>query len=279
MSTTTSHIRLIALDLDGTVFNEKKEITPAVRSAICSAIACNIIVMPATGRPIVGLPEDFLTIPGVTYALTSNGTRIINIHTKETIFEDTLPLSQALLILDYLAEYNYIPDVYINGEVFVERTAYEQVLKNFDLGGLLPYFLKSRQAVKHLREYVEKKGKNVEKIHLMIQDQEKKQEIMQNLCHLLPVSVSSGLSNNIEITSKTVNKGASLLKFGEQLGIKREQIMAFGDSSNDLDMIKAAGIGVAMGNADKEIKAAANFITKTNEEDGVAYAIKTLLGI
>ncbi len=279
MPATKNQIRLIALDLDGTVFNEKKEITSVVRSAIRSAIACNIIVMPATGRPMAGLPEDFLTIPGVTYALTSNGARIINIHTKKAVFEDTLPLSQALLILDYMAGYGYIPDVYIDGEVFVERTAYVQVLKNFDLGGLLPYFLKSRQPVENLREYIEKKGKNIEKINLMIQDQKKKQEMMQDLFRLTPVSISAGLSVNIEVTSKTVNKGTALIKFGEQLGIKKEQIMACGDNSNDLDMIKAAGIGVAMGNADKEIKAAANFITKTNEEDGVAYAIKTFIDI
>ena len=281
MSDTTikNKIRLIALDLDGTVFNEKKEITSSVRSAIISAIKHNIIVMPATGRPEAGLPEAFLTIPGVKYALTSNGARIIDIHTKKALYEDKLPLSESLHVLDYMARYGYSPDIYIDGQVFVERRAYEEVLKHFDLGGLLPYFLKSRQPVENLREYIINKGKDVEKINLMIQEKEKKQIMIQELSSFSSIAISCGLSINLEVTSKTVNKGAAIIAFGKQLGIQREQIMACGDSSNDLDMIKAVGIGVAMGNADKEIKAIADFITKTNEEDGVAYAIYKLCGI
>ena len=267
-------IRLIALDLDGTVFNEKKEITLTVRSAIADAILHDIIVMPATGRPEAGLPEEFLSIPGVKYALTSNGARIIDIHTKKAVYEDLMPLSDGLDILDYLENLGFIPDVYVDGEVFVEQTAYEEVLRTFDLGGLLPYFKKSRQPVEHLRSFIEKKGKKIEKINLMIQDMDRKQQITEELRHLTPFCIASGLPINIEITSPTVNKGAAILNFASQLGIRREQIMACGDAGNDIDMIRTAGLGVAMGNASEEIKAAADFITKSNEEDGVAFAIR-----
>lgn len=273
MTTSPKKIRLIALDLDGTTFNEKKEITPAVRSAIIEALQQNVIVMPATGRPEAGLPEAFLEIPGVQYALTSNGARIIDIHTKKAVYEDKMPLSQGIEILDYMAGHGCIPDVYIDGEVFVERTAYEQVLKNFDLGGLLPYFLKSRQPVENLREYILQKGKDIEKINLMIQEQEKRHAMIRELKERTSLSISSGLSTNIEITSATVNKGTAIVNFGKQLGIAREEIMACGDSGNDLDMIKAAGLGIAMGNATEEIKTAADDITGSNEEDGVAAAI------
>lgn len=276
-TSTHSNIRLIALDLDGTVFNEKKEITPAVRSAIIAALKQKIIVMPATGRPEAGLPESFLQIPGVQYALTSNGARIIDISAGHAVYEDKMPLREALKVLDYMADCGCIPDVYIDGEVFVERTAYEHVLKTFDLGGLLPYFLKSRQPVENLREFMIKKGNDVEKINLMIQEQDKRKAMMQELHDLTRLSISSGLSINIEITSPTVNKGTAIVNFGKQLGISREQIMACGDSGNDLDMIKAAGLGVAMGNADKEIKAIADYITRSNEKDGVAYAIRKFI--
>lgn len=154
----------------------KKEITPNVRSAIRNAIRQDMIVMPATGRPESGLPDAFLNIPGVRYALTSNGARILDLPAKKAIYEDKLPLSEALRILDYMAGQGYLPDVYIDGEVFVERAAYQQVLKNFDLGGLLPYFLKSRQPVDHLREYIIAKGKDVEKINLMIKEPEKNRQ-------------------------------------------------------------------------------------------------------
>lgn len=274
---THSSIRLIALDLDGTVFNEKKEITPFVRSAITAALKQGVIVMPATGRPEAGLPEAFLQIPGVQYALTSNGARILDVPSRQAVYEDKMPLCEALKVLDYMADYGYIPDVYIDGRVFVERSAYEYVLKNFDLGGLLPYFLKSRQQVENLREFMVNKGKDIEKINLMIQEQEKRKTMIRELHDLTHLSISSGLSINIEVTSPTVNKGTAIVNFAKQLGISREQIMACGDSGNDLDMIKAAGLGVAMGNAEEEIKAAANYITKSNEEDGVAYAIRKFI--
>lgn len=78
----------------------------------------------------------------------------------------------------------------------------------------------------------------------------------------------------MELTNRTATKGNALLKLGELFGIPREQIMAIGDSGNDYAMLKAAGIGVAMENAEKEVLEAADFITKSNEEDGVAYAVK-----
>ncbi len=267
-------IRLIALDLDGTVFNDKKEITPAVRSAIIAALEKGVIVMPATGRPEAGLPEAFLEIPGVTYALTSNGARIINIHTHEAVYKDTMPLPLALSIVDYLAEKGYVPDVYIDGSVFTEKEAFEHVLKTVDLGGLLPYFKKSRQPVENLRKFMETLGNDVEKINLMVPDPDIQNMIRNDLKHSSSIAIASGLPINLEITSATVNKGAALVRFGKQLGIRREQIMACGDSGNDLDMIREAGLGIAMENASKEAKAVSDYITKSNEEDGVAFAIQ-----
>jgi len=267
-------IRLIALDLDGTVFNDKKEITPCVQQTICTAISRGILVMPATGRPEAGLPEEFLSLPGVQYALTSNGARILDIHTKKVVYEDLIPLQKTLQIIDFMAERGYIPDIYINGEVFVQKDAYEKVLKEVNLGSLLPYFLKSRQPVDNLRSFIKAHGKDAEKLNLMIENPVQKEALKTELHRLSDIAIFSGLPNNIEITAPTVNKGDALLAFGRQLDIKKEEIMACGDSGNDLDMIRAVGLGIAMGNASEQIKSAASYITKTNEEDGVAYAIQ-----
>ena len=82
------------------------------------------------------------------------------------------------------------------------------------------------------------------------------------------------MENNIEVNALGVNKGIGLLKLGELLGIKREEIMACGDGMNDLEMIREAGLGVAMANAVQEVKDAADFVTDSNEKDGVAKAIE-----
>ena len=86
--------------------------------------------------------------------------------------------------------------------------------------------------------------------------------------------MTGALSNNIEVNNGGVNKGAGLLKLGEILGIKREEIMACGDGMNDLKMLKEVGFAVAMANGTKEIREAADYVTAANNEDGVARAIE-----
>lgn len=86
--------------------------------------------------------------------------------------------------------------------------------------------------------------------------------------------MTGALKNNIEVTAQNVNKGRAIIELGEMLSIKREEIMACGDGANDMEMIKRAGLGIAMGNAIEEVKRAADAITLTNDEDGAARAIE-----
>ena len=81
----------------------------------------------------------------------------------------------------------------------------------------------------------------------------------------------------MEFLDKSVNKGAGVSAVTKQLGLNREEVICVGDAGNDLDMIRYAGLGVAMGNAFEEIKAEADYITHTNEEDGVAYVIEKFM--
>ena len=100
-------------------------------------------------------------------------------------------------------------------------------------------------------------------------------EIRERLSKEFPdCAVVKGVPTNLEITDEQATKGNAILKLGELLGISREEIMVCGDSQNDMEMIKAAGLGVAMGNAMPEVKKAADYITLSNEEDGVAAAIE-----
>lgn len=87
-------IRLVALDLDGTVFNDQKEITPRTLAAIQAALQKGVVVLPATGRTVAGVPDQFINIPGVRYALTSNGASVVDLQTQEKLVN--LPFDAAL---------------------------------------------------------------------------------------------------------------------------------------------------------------------------------------
>ena len=100
-----SKIRMVGLDLDGTVFNNNKEISTHTRSVLKEAIHQGCIVLPATGRPEIGLPGAFLEIPGVEYALTSNGARIIRIPSGETVYEELIPCEVALHVIGVMKQW------------------------------------------------------------------------------------------------------------------------------------------------------------------------------
>ena len=96
-------------------------------------------------------------------------------------------------------------------------------------------------------------------------------ELLRSIPDIVP---SNSLVNNIELNHYTCNKGDAVMNLGRILGLRQDQIMACGDGNNDLTMIKAAGLGVAMGNAEDCVKEVADYITKSNDEEGVAYAIE-----
>lgn len=269
-------IRMIGLDLDGTVYNDAKEITRPVREAIEAAIDRGVVVLPATGRPVDGLPEAFLKIRGVRYALTSNGAAIIDLSTGERIYEDCIQPEKASEIMGNMLEYRGLSETYMDGKCYSDRTNFENAMNFRALPkAMMDYIRKTRILVDELPAFILDMKKPVEKLHMIFGDMDIRRQAFDGLCGAYPeFTITSAAPFNMEINSPTCNKGSGLLALGRLLGIAPEEIMACGDSGNDYPMICAAGFSVAMGNAQDRIKEAADFVTKTNEEDGVAYAIR-----
>ena len=273
-------IKLIGLDLDGTVFDDKKRISERTKNAIKEAIKQGVVVIPATGRPVAGVPEEFANIEGVTYALTANGAAIYNIKTNECIYRDSISTELVCEVIEKLQKYDVMVDVFIDGTGYIES---DMLLKKDDYilsEGIRKYIMKTRKTVSNLVEYIRTGHYLVEKITVNFKmDAETKElfykeevmEIMEAYPQLVCVS---GVPTNLEITMATAHKGNGMIKLGEFLGIKREEIMACGDSENDKEMIIACGFGVAMENATDDVKEVANYITSSNEEDGVAKVIE-----
>ncbi|ROR30815.1 hypothetical protein EDD66_102471 [Mobilisporobacter senegalensis] len=268
-------IKLIGLDLDGTVFNEKKQISDRTINAISKAIEKGVTVIPATGRPYGGLPNEFTSIPGVRYALTANGSSIIDLMEKKVIYSNLIDVKAALDIIDELLTFDAIIDIFIDGTGYSPKSSISCVRDYMHTEEMADYFIKTRLFYDNdAKTFIRDMDQPIEKIQLLFKDISKKEKASEILKAHSDFAFTSALTNNIEINSVTANKGDGLLGLGTHLGIKREQIMACGDSYNDYEMIKSAGLGIAMGNATKDIKEIADFITLTNEEDGVAYAIE-----
>lgn len=267
-------IRLIALDMDGTTFNSRKEITNRTRRTIAEAIERGIQVFPATGRPKSYLPQEIMSIPGVHYASTSNGASIIDMNKEEPLYEDLIPAERMPDIIRRIKDLPVIIELFYKGACYCDRSTLpviEQILQERPSvqNGQAPEIYEDGIFDRLLQDPFP-----VEKVHLIFSDLKIRKEIMDFYQKENILDVTSAFAENLELTSKTATKSNALLRLAGILGISQEETMAIGDSFNDLDMLEAAGTSVAMGNAEPEIKETADLITKTNDEDGVAWAIE-----
>lgn len=269
-------IRMIGLDLDGTVFDWEKKIRPHTREVIQKVIEQGVIVLPATGRPECGLPQDFMTIPGVRYALTSNGSRIIEYPSGKVVYDELIPWDMTLQVLNTVRQWGiYTWEVYYGGKIYVDKGEYRFVFHEAMSPGMKDYILRTRIPVENLLEKIEREQIGMEKLHMLFATTEQRDQILGQLKEAYPeLAACYATCFNLEINSGKSGKGVGLVKLGEILGIPREEIMACGDAPNDWNMLEQVGFPVVMANGDEETKKKAAFITRSNNEEGVAYAIE-----
>ncbi len=272
-------IRLIALDLDGTLLNQEKELSIRNQEALERCIQRGIYVVPATGRPALGLPAVIRNMSGVRYGILTNGARVEDMVSGKVISEARIDWKLACQILTFISQYPVAYDPYISGRGRMEA----RFLNHLEEYGLPPAMqklvLSTRDEVEDEIAYVEQRKENVEKINIFTPDLELRAQLWEKLSRYPELIVTSSLEYNLEINAASATKGAALSKLAEFLGISAKQTMAFGDGSNDLSMIQTAGVGVAMANGMDMVKEAADYITLSNEEDGVAAAIHHFLKI
>ena len=266
------NIRLIALDLDGTVFNDRKEITPRTVAAIQAAIARGVAVVPATGRTVSGLPQQFLSIPGVRYLLVSNGACVVDRETGQKLVYQPFDVATALPLFEALDPLGGVQSIFIDGECYTTPESIARCEGTVP-DNLLNYFRNDRIVVQDMHKTLLEHAHEVEKFSIIYATEAEQQAAWQ-VAAAFAAEPTSSLPRNLELNAPGVTKGSGLLALADALGLQRDEVMAVGDSGNDLAMIRAAGLGIAMGNATGEVKQAADAITLDNEHDGVAVAIE-----
>lgn len=267
-------IKMIGLDLDGTLLTDRKELTQHTRDVLAAAIQKGVIVLAATGRPYSGIPQEIQRFPGIRYALTSNGARIIDTKTGKVLLEHLLPLESAKKALEIMEKYDTLQEIYFDGVGYADEDKLAQIGRYHHNPYMWEYVLKSRKSVPDIYKVIAEKNQDMDKLQGVFADMEERAEAWKELGRLEDIVLVGSLGYNIEINAVGVNKGRGLIELGELLGIRREEIMACGDGDNDIPMLKEAGLGVAMANADERAKAAADYITDSNDDEGVAKAIE-----
>ena len=265
---------IIALDLDGTALNSNKELSAGNLAALERAANAGIEVVPTTGRFFDGMPEVIRKLPFVRYAITINGAEVADLKTGKVIFRAEIPWKQAVEIMTLLDEYPVIYDCYQSNAAWMTAAQKEHIDSIVSSEHYRIMLHQLRQPVPELKQVLAQRQQGVQKIQFFTDLPELRLRLMKELPERFEnLCVSSSVSDNVEINQMHANKGEALMALADYLNVPRDATLAFGDGLNDLSMLKDAGVGVAMANAEAEIKAAADWITLSCDDDGVAAGI------
>ncbi len=267
-------IKAVVTDLDGTLLTMKKELTEDNARALEKCHERGILVIPATGRTIVGVPEFLKALPAVRYLILTNGSRVMDLREGKTLKAHLLDQEKAADILSYVNQFHILYDAYINGRG-VSETRFLDNLDDYGIEAPIQAVMRrTRFLVDNIIEYVRSSPDKIEKINNYYDDLELRARVRRKLEQDPEITVTCSLYNNLEIMNAEASKGAAVLFLAEYLGIKPEEIMVCGDSDNDSTMMLPSVKKIAMGNASDSIKAMADYVTDTNDRSGVARALE-----
>ncbi|MBR0041025.1 MAG: HAD family phosphatase [Oscillospiraceae bacterium] len=270
--------RLIAFDLDGTILHNDKSVTDRSLRVLYAAHEAGSLIVPATGRIYKGVPAALRLQPFARYFITINGALVYDAEEDAALYRAEIPNELALRLYEHMDALDVIYDCYKDNWGYVSRSMYERAGDYITDQGILELFYRSRTPVSDLKDYLRADGGSIQKAQMHFRDMRAKRKELELLPSLFPeTAVSSSVPSNIEINIRSANKGDALLALCTQLGVSPEETIAFGDGTNDLSMIRAAGLGVAMGNADFAVKAAADAVCDDNEHDGLAKFLEKML--
>lgn len=267
-------IKLIALDLDGTTLNSAKHISERTRKALEAAAEKGVHIVVATGRPFAALPKDVFDIHSIRYMLTSNGAAITDLEKKEIFYENCLDPGTVEAAVKMLKDTDYILEGFIGGKAYMEKDYYDQVKRTGKSFRNVDYILNTRNPIEDLCGFLLEHKEHVENINVNFEDVSCKPALRKLLLTLPNATITTSFKNNLEIGGSTTSKAEALRQMGRLLGVHKDEMLAAGDSPNDMAMLQEAGIAVAMGNGEEEVKAIADYITSDNDHDGVGEAVE-----
>lgn len=261
-------IKLIAIDIDGTLITPDKIVTPYVREALRYAEDRGIMVSLVTGRLYPTCRKYSLELSLSGPCVIYQGAMIIDPKTDKVLYEVRIPRDKALKIVKIAREKNLSLNVYMDQFTFYTERPNQYSILDAQLNEV------EIQIVKDIEKIIE-----YDPLKLMFVDEpgviSRLEENFSSYDGDLVAFTS--LPQFLEIVNRSATKADALKWIANRFNIKREEVVAIGDSHNDIPMLEWAGIGVAMGNADDKVKGAADFITLSNREDGVAHAIEKLI--
>lgn len=276
-------IKAIALDIDGTLTNDRKVVTPRTKMALLAAQDAGVKLILASGRPVQGLraiaSELALSEHG-GLLVAFNGAHVVDAQTDEVLYDQPIDSDTMRELIGHVRDFDVIPWITRGGELFVERSSRRVIRYRDEDLDIVEHECRMCDLVPcEVDDLLEACATPQDKL-LCAAEPEYLQERWRSMAEPFDGRLSAMFTADFyfEFMAPGVDKGRALAGALPKLGIDASEVVAFGDGQNDVSMIKWAGVGVAMGNAIDEAKAAADMVTTSNNEDGIALALDEILG-
>ncbi|WP_096818420.1 Cof-type HAD-IIB family hydrolase [Lactococcus fujiensis] len=263
--------KLIVFDMDGTLLNSQKMISNDSITAIKKAKSLNKQIVLGTGRAVAELREYEEELDDIRYGILESGALIYDFKQKKVLNHKTLPSESVNKIKELVACSDIMVIAMINGQIYLQQSHFDYIYK-YKMEDYKALYDRSAILVDDITSLLEKEKDNFEKINLYHHKSEEREESYLKLSHET-VTMVKAESTGLEMTAIGVEKGSGLQFLCDYLNIPISESIAVGDADNDESMIRNAGLGIAMGNANKNIENLADFSVNDNDNGGCSQAI------
>ncbi len=265
--------KLVVSDMDGTLLTSHNTVSEKNKQALKALQDQNIQVAIATGRIYTSAKVYAKYLGIITPIIACNGAIIKDLYKDEILYESGIKKEDCLKVLEICRAYDLYFHFYTANTFYAEKleraslnySEWNKTLKEEDRIDL--------QIIKDAAEVIKSLDENIYKIQMISDDEALRVQVREEINKIHSIECSKSWHNNIEIMNKGVSKAEAVKHLGKIFDVKREEIICFGDNENDISMLSYAGLGIAMGNANEIVKKNADYVTTTNDEDGVARAL------
>ena len=270
-------IKLLALDLDGTTIKSDNTLADSVRDAIHKICRSGIELVVASGRPYGSMPKEILEIEDINYIISSNGA-VVHDKTGMKIKSYLLEESDVLKFLEITASEDLILEAFIDGKTYTDSRYAENPMKYGCTEAYVGYVQQNHGKIDDMRAFIFEHRKELDSIEYVCTDKILREKMRKQIEDgIKNFYVTSSSEDFVEMMHKSATKGNSVRWLCTYLGIRLENTCACGNADNDVDMIKQAGLGVAVSNATALCLNSADKVVSSNDENGVEELIDYIL--
>ena len=268
--------KAVFADLDRTLLNGEGHISEFTKKTIEKLLESGVDFVPCSGRSLMSFPKEIFEIRGIKHGVSSNGVSVDNLEEKKSLSYLVIPSDVPERVMKFLSGYDIAYEIFLDGQGYTPASYYENP-KNFDeVTFKVDYIKTCRIPVEDMKSFILSHKSEIGSLDLILHPSDTT-EVFEKLKAEFPeVYMTNSEAFLIEISNIECGKHNGLLHYCRMTGILPEEVVAFGDGNNDLEMLKTAGLGIAVGKATESCKNAAARVVETNEDDGVAREVRRI---